>query len=215
MSLGEVAVGSGRASRFAAAARHSRFVRRLRWLLPSLAIGVVAVFAGISTVGSWVQKVSIDMPMIEGTTLVMNNPRLTGFDSNRRPYELTAARARQDIRTPRQVSLDKVDARLELAANGWVRLTADRGFYDNETDRVRVEQNVHVTSSLGYEMLLEEAHVDIRSDTLVSDRPVEVRNGPNRIFGNRMRATERGMVVVFDDRVRVVFHPREDGEAQP
>lgn len=161
------------------------------------------------------QNVSIDMPMIEGTTLVMSNPRLTGFDSNRRPYELTAQRARQDIRSPKQVSLDRLDARLELAANGWVRVTADRGFFDSEAERFRAEQNVHITSTLGYEMLLEEADVDVRADTLVSERPVEVRNGPNRIFGDRMHATERGAVVIFDGRVRVIYHPRDEDELRP
>jgi lipopolysaccharide export system protein LptC len=144
--------------------------------------------------------------------LVMNRPRVTGFDANRRPYEFNADRARQDVRSPRQVQLEKIDGRIELGAGGFARVTADRGSFDGELERFRAESNVHVTSSLGYEMFLEHADMDMRADVLTSDRPVEVRNGPNRIFGDRLRVTESGAVVVFDGNVRVIYHHEPAGE---
>jgi lipopolysaccharide export system protein LptC len=206
------ATNNDRARRFAQAERHSRLVRRLRWLLPGLAGLALGLFALTSWLSSLVEGVSMGPITLSGTSLEMASPRLTGFDSQRRPYELVAHRARQDIREPRKVALDQLDARLGLAANGSVRVVADRGFYDGESETFRAQGNVRVTSTLGYEMLLEEAFVDIRAQTLVSERPVEGRYGEDRIFADRMESSRNGEVVVFDGNVQVTFHPREGAQ---
>lgn len=212
MAMTTTADSELRAARFARAERHSRLVRRLRWLLPGLAVTAFGLFVVTSWLATLVEGVSIGPLRLQGTSLVMETPRLTGFDSQRRPYELTAVRARQDVREPRRVELERLDARMGLAANGSVRVVADRGFYDGEKETFRAEGNVRVTSTLGYEMLLEEAFVDIRAQTMVSERPVEGRYGQDRIFADRLQSSRSGEVVVFEGNVQVIFHPREDGQ---
>jgi len=202
------------ADKFARAARHSRFVRRLRWGLPMLVVVCAGVFVSTSIVRSLVQDVQIGDIQLRGTTLIMNSPRLSGFDTNRRPYELTAERAEQDVTTPRRIHLHRLDARMDIAANGRVRVTADRGFYNGEVETFRAEGNVHVTSTLGYEMFLSEADVDVRRNTIVSQRPVEARQGQNRLFGDRMNATNGGEVVIFEGNVRVIYHQAEQEAGQ-
>lgn len=201
-----------RAVRFARAVRHSRLVRRLRWLLPGLAVTAFGLFVLTSWLATLVEGVSIGPLRLQGTSLVMASPRLRGFDSQRRPYELTAERARQDVREPRRVELDELDARMGLGASGTVRVLAERGFYDGEAETFRAEGNVRVTSTLGYEMLLEEAFVNIRAQTIVSERPVEGRYGQDRIFADRLNSTGNGEVVIFDGNVHVIFNPREGGQ---
>lgn len=205
-----VAIPAERARRFAAARRHSRLVRALRWLLPGCAVIGVAFFVGISVLRSLAPGVSVAAISIEGSTVVMSRPRLTGFDARRRPYELTADRAMHEITSPRVMSLENVRANLELAANGWARLSADKGNYDGVQERMRVVGNVHIVSSLGYEIFMQEADMDMKADVMTSDKPVEVRQGPNRIFGDRMRVTERNTIVVFEGNVRTIFHPSDE-----
>jgi lipopolysaccharide export system protein LptC len=195
---------------FARARRHSRLVRRLRWLLPAGAVAGLAAFVAIGWVNSLVEGVSFGPIRLQGTSLTMANPRLTGFDRNRRPYEIVAERARQDIREPRKVELDRLDARLEMEGGGRVRITADTGQYDADAEVFRAHGNVLIASSLGYEMAMEEATVNVRQQTMVTTRPVEGRQGDNRIRSERMEATGGGEVVVFEGNVRVLYHMREE-----
>jgi lipopolysaccharide export system protein LptC len=202
-----------RAARFVRAERHSRLVRRLRWLLPGAAVMVFGLFVLASWLSTFVEGVSIGPLRLQGSSLVMASPRVSGFDSQRRPYELTAVSARQDVREPRKVELDSLDARMGgLTGNASVRVTADRGYYDGEVETFRAEGNVRVTSTLGYEMRLEEAFVDIRAQTMVSERPVEGRYGDDRVFADRLNSTRNGEVVVFDGNVQVIFNPSGDGQ---
>lgn len=204
---------NGRAERFEMARRHSRLVRRLRWLLPASAVLGLVLFVGAGWVRSLLPSVSIGPISLTDGALVMNNPRLSGFDNQRRPYELTAERARQNVSSPRKVELETMSARMNLAANGWLRLTADRGFYDGDVETFTARGNVHVASTLGYEMLLDEAAVDIKKQSMVTTSPVEGRQGENRIYAERMTASEGGAVVVFEGRVRVIYHEAGDGTA--
>jgi lipopolysaccharide export system protein LptC len=182
----------------------------LRVLLPAGAVGAVVLFVAASFIASGGDEAEIGTVSLQGTNLVMNRPRLTGFDQDRRPFELTADAARQAITDPRRIALDKVRARTELAANGWARVTADEGLYDTEREIVTGTGNVHVTSSFGYEVLMERATAFLRENRLVTDRPVELRHGENRLFADTMTASEGGAVVIFEGRVRVIWHDREE-----
>jgi lipopolysaccharide export system protein LptC len=186
----------------------------LRWLLPATAVLGLVLFAGAGWLRSLVPGVTMGPISLTGGALVMSNPRLTGFDNQRRPYELTADRARQNVSTPRKVELDAMVARINLAANGWLRLTADSGLYDGDNETFRAWGNVHVASTLGYDMLLDDALVNIKAQTLVTEGPVEGRQGENRINAERMSAQEGGAVIVFEGRVRVVYHEKPEDMTQ-
>lgn len=199
-----------RAKKFRRARRHSRVVRVLRWLLPVSTIAGLGLFAGVGAITSAFPDISIGPLQLQGTSLVMNSPRLTGFDRQRRPYEIVADRARQDIRTPKIVDLETVRIRMDLAANGWMRVTSQSGTYDGDAQTFRGVGTVRVTSSMGYELDLEEALVHIRERTLVSDKPVQARQRENRIDAERMRVSEGGEVIVFEGNVRALMHQGDE-----
>jgi len=101
---------------FRAAPRHSRVVRFPRFTIPVgiaaiIAIMVVATFTNPSRL---VAAFSIDPGKISlsGTKIVMELPRLSGFTSDSRPYELTARAAAQDLTKPDILELKDIDAGL-------------------------------------------------------------------------------------------------------
>lgn len=195
------------ADKFAAARRHSRLVRRLRWLLPVVVASGSLTFIAYTAARSWVPNISIGSIALQGTSVIMSKPHLSGFDANRRPYDLVAERFISNITTPKKIGLEMMNARLEMAANGWARVTADTGLYDGDADTFHAEKNVHVISSLGYEAFMKDADVDVKQNTIDTQQPVEVRNGDNRIFADRMRSTGGGEVIVFDGHVHVLLVP--------
>lgn len=198
------------ADKFAVARRHSRLVRRLRWLLPVAVVSGSLTFIAYTVIRSWVPDISVASFSLQGTNVVMSKPHLSGFDANRRPYDLVAERFISNITTPKKIGLEMMNARLEMAANGWARVTADTGLYDGDADTFHAEKNVHVVSSLGYEMFMKDADVDVKQNTIDTQQPVEVRNGDNRIFADRMHSTGGGEVIVFDGHVHVLLVPAED-----
>jgi lipopolysaccharide export system protein LptC len=89
---------------FRAAARHSRFVRFLRFAIP---VGIVAIVA-IMLVATFFNPSCLfaSFPIdpgeisLSGTKVVMELPRVSGFTSDSRPYEFTARAATQDLTKP-------------------------------------------------------------------------------------------------------------------
>lgn len=194
-------------ARYAAAERHSRLVRRLRWLLPAIVGAAVLAFVGVSLVRSFLNTITLLPVRLDGSTLVMDHPHLSGYDANRRPYTLIADKARQDISAPNKIHLEQLDARIELAGGNEVRISSDKGFFDGDANRFLAEGNVHVATSFGYELFMRKATVFTKSSSMESDEPVEVRNGDNRIFADRMQVIGGGEKITFDGKVRTIFFP--------
>lgn len=196
--------------RYAAAARHSRLVRRLRWLLPALVGIAIIAFIGLGAARSFLGSISFLPVRLDGSTLEMAHPHLTGYDANRRRYSLSAERARQDIAAPSKIQLDKLDAHMELTGNNEVRILSEKGFFDGEANRFIAQGNVRVNTTLGYELFLKSMTVLTKTSSMESEEPVEVRNGDNRIFADRMQVHSGGERIVFDGRVKTIFHlPQE------
>ncbi len=205
----------GRAARsreaFMAAHRHSRLVRRLRWMLP-VGVGALALLFGLAAlVTSLIGGVSIGSISLQGNQLVMERPKLTGFDSARRPYEVMADVARQDVTAGRRFQLERVDANMSFGANGRARVVADEGLYDGEAETFHARGNIRVTTNIGYEVRMQEARVDLRGAALISDMPVEVRHVDDTIVSDRLEVRDNGAVIVFDGNVRVHWTIEDDG----
>lgn len=193
--------------RYAAAERHSRLVRRLRWLLPAIVVIAILTFIGLGAARSFLGSINLLAISFDGSTLEMAHPHLTGYDSNRRPYALTAERARQDIAAPSKIQLDKLDAHMELAGNNDARIISEKGFFDGEANRFTAQGNVRIITTLGYELYLKSLTVHIKTSEIISEEPVEVRNGDNRIYADRMKVYSGGEHIIFDGRVKTIFHP--------
>src|SRR4051812_42720703 len=100
---------TGHARRFRTAMRHSRRVRLLRVGLPIAAvIGCLAI-----ALVSWFNPlrmltrlpISVGDVIVSGTTIKMENPKLSGFTRDKRRYDITAGAAAQDLLRPGIIDL--------------------------------------------------------------------------------------------------------------
>src|SRR6266581_1958379 len=104
-------------ARFASAARHSRMVRILRVAVPA---AVVLAMAGIVAVSIFnpfrmlLPKLPVDIGnlVVSGTKITMESPHLSGYSADRRPYEMWAKTATQDVTDPDHVELKALRAKL-------------------------------------------------------------------------------------------------------
>src|SRR5436190_4105530 len=96
------------ADAYVRAHRHSRRVRFLKFALPTIAaVSVVGFFLTMRfadiTGGALVGFAGLN---IEKKSLIMDAPHMSGYDASRRPYEVKAIKALQDLNNPKMVTLD-------------------------------------------------------------------------------------------------------------
>ena len=186
---------------FHAARRHSRAVRILRIAVPAgVAVGIIII-----TLITYLNPlrmlaklpINLDNLVVSGTKVTMEGPRLTGFTHDARAYELTADTAAQDMTKPDIVELRNIRAKVEMQDKSSMELTARSGIYDSKGETLRLEQNILLNSSTGYQGRLSEAMIDIRKGNVVSEHPVEVKLLQGTLNANRLDIVDSGDLVRF------------------
>jgi lipopolysaccharide export system protein LptC len=206
-----VEAGNDREPMFRSAMRHSRMVRFFRGAIP---VGLIAILATIAAIAyfqpqRFLAKLPIDPSkvVLSGSKINMEAPKLGGFTRDGRPYELTARAAAQDLTNPGVLELKDVRAKVTMQDKSTVDLSAATGTYDTKGDTMLLQTDVVVTSSAGYSVRLNEAKVDVKTNRIISDQPVEVTLSNGTIKANRLEVSDNGDVMYFEGDVDVDLVP--------
>lgn len=197
------------------ARRHSRRVRVLKVALPALAlllIGAVGVYSLVGLPGG--VSVNLGVTTLEGGRLVMANPELDGYTPDDRPYSMRAERAIQEVGNTSVIQLERIGARLPIDAANWADVDAERGVFDREANTLELTDGVTITMDTGMTATLRSATVDIGLGVMSSAEPVEIDMEGSRLSADSMRVTERGGVLIFENRVRMQVDLRRLERAQ-
>ncbi len=185
---------------FRSARRHSHVVRVLRVVLPAL---IVVATAGI-TITTYLNRLLAPLPakfdslVVSGSKITMDHPHMTGFTRDERAYDLSAAAAVQDVSKPNEIEMKSIDAKVQMQDKSTVRLKAPNGFYDSKKETLRLDRDIMITSTTGYEGRLKEARIDIRKGHVQSDRPVEMKMLQGTLNANRLEIVNSGELIRFD-----------------
>ena len=199
-----------RAAALAKARRHSRLVRRLRWMLPALSLVLVVSFWGSAFIGTLLRGTGlgfggIDLAALVDGELVMAEPDISGTINGRR-FEVTAARAVQDVTRQDQVRFESPTAVLD-GPQGRIDLTAGNALYGIEAETLALDGGVDVRTVRGQTARLENAQVDLAAGSLVSTSPVTLDSPQGRIEALGIQIDDSGARVLFTGRVRARFTP--------
>ncbi|HUL86977.1 MAG TPA: LPS export ABC transporter periplasmic protein LptC [Pseudolabrys sp.] len=186
---------------FLSARRHSRLVRILRIAVPA-SVAVAVVIITLITYFNPLRMlarlpINIDNLVVSGTKVTMEQPRLSGFTRDARAYELTADTAAQDMTKPDIVELRNIRAKVEMQDKTSMEMTAVTGIYDAKGETLKLDQDILLHSSTGYQGHLSEALVDIRKGNVVSERPVEVKLLQGTLNANKLDIVDSGDVIRF------------------
>lgn len=191
--------------------RRRRFARFMKFVLPLLALGTVAIVVAWPQLSKRHQMMSLTFSDVDSVNaaLVMNNPRYRGADSKDQPYVVTADRAVQDPEDSHQVTLDNVQADI-TSGGGWWSLTADTGLYHGERRLLHLFGNVTVIGDNGYEMHGTSAEVNLDTNVVISDEKVWGQSETGMIRANGLRIHDKGRVIVFVNGVNTTLYPRKE-----
>lgn len=208
---GPAARPASRARDFSRARRHSRRVRFAKIAIPSgsvLAMAVIGLFVYFKPFEK-VEDLSFASIGVNGTSVTMEAPKLTGFKNDNRPYEVTASAATQDVRKPNFVELKDLKARLVTDDKGsTARLQAQIGVLDTQKEQMNLHQDVRVRTDAGQEVQMRSAFVDFKAGSVTSNEPVMVILGGNgQIEAEGLKVIDNGKVLSFKGRVRTTFLP--------
>jgi len=137
--------------------------------------------------------------VIHGTKITMQQPRLTGYTVDSRAYEFSADAAAQDITKPNLVELHQLHTKMEMQDKSTVEMSAISGVYDVKTEMLKLNENIQLVSSTGYQGRLSEATIDVRKGDVVSDKPVWVKMLDGELNAKRLDIADKGSVLRFTD----------------
>ncbi len=205
------------AEAFADAHRHSRHVRFLKRAIVT-GSGAIILMLGAYTIFDPFSKlpkgVAIANATLNGTRITMEQPRLSGFRKDGRPYELHARSGVQDIRKPKIIELNDIEAKIRVDAKDFVRVTAPAGVFDSGADVMQLrttpdEDRIRIKGPT-YSILLQTADVNFKSGTVNSQKPVSVKMQNGTISADTLDVIDNGKRITFTGNVRTVWQSPPD-----
>ena len=205
-SVQNPAYQAGMEARFAIAARHSRMVRVLRVAVPVAVAVALAVIIAISIFNPFrmlLPKLPLDVGnlVVSGTRITMEAPHLSGYTPDRRPYDVWAKTATQDVTDPDHLDLKTLRAKVRMEDQSIVTLDAKNGSMNTKDQLLDLHDDIFLQTSAGYEARLSQAFVDMGKGTVNSDEHVDVKLTNGTLSSDRLRITGGGEVVRFEGNV--------------
>jgi lipopolysaccharide export system protein LptC len=219
-SVQNPAYQAGMEARFAVAKRHSRIVRVLRIAVPAAVILSLAAIILVSIFNPFrmlLPKLPLEMGnlVVSGTKITMESPHLSGYSPDRRPYEVWAKTATQDVTDPDHVELKTLRAKVLMEDQSTVTLDALNGLMDTKQQQLDLHKDIHLQTTKGYEAWLSQAFVDMGKGTVTSDEHVDVKWADGTLSADKLKITGGGEVVRFDGHVVMNIDKLPPAEEQP
>lgn len=188
---------------------HDRLVMLLQIILP-IGIGVLAaflvtapLFAG-GDVSFVLDKNKVD---VASERLKVQTARYRGDDSKGRAFQLTAGSAVQKSTAEPIVQLNTLAAKIQLS-DGPAQITADRGRYDINGEKVAIDGPIKFTAANGYVLDTHDATVDLKSQKLASGGAVSGTTPLGTFSGNQLTADLEGRTVALKGNAHLRIVPR-------
>ena len=190
---------------FAEAVRHSRRVRLLKVAIPLVAVIMTAMFAG-ATLLRPAGGMSVEGISMSNGRIVMAAPKLDGVTKENKPYRMQAERALQNVKTG-EIELETITASFPFTAGANGTLNAKAGLYDNNKRTLQLSDGIVLKTTNGMVANMQSADIDMNSQHLSTDRPVDITTSQARLTAESMTVIEGGKQLVFERKVRMTINP--------
>lgn len=193
---------------FERARRHSKIVSLLKRVLPVTAVLISITFVIIVSLSlSPLANLALELGAFRDGKLVMDAPKLSGFDSKNRPFDLVAARAMQDLTKPDVIFLENIDATVPMDAQDSVDINASAGIYETKKEVLRLSKQILIKGARGLDVTLQSADIDMNEGVLVSNQPIKIESKDSLLTASSVRVEDNGKRIVFKDKVKLTILP--------
>lgn len=188
---------------------YSRFVTAMKFVLPVLAAGLIALLAFWSQIRIEEGRFRIGSASIAPTDidrLSMVNPRFQGIDDQNRPFTVTAAEASQVKGNDDLIDLVRPQADITMENGSWMAVSADSGRYQRSTRQLKLDGRVSLFQDQGYELHVNSIAVDFAAGSATSDTSVVGQGPAGELSGEGLKVTDKGAVIELTGKSRVLLY---------
>jgi lipopolysaccharide export system protein LptC len=194
-----------------ASVRYSLFVNLMRFVLPAVALALIAVVAIWPQIHSGNVRFRLNFAKVSpesAASLSMAKPRFTGLDTSERPYTITAESAVQVADGSSLIDLDTPQADVTLKDGSWVSLNATEGTYDQGTADLDLRGEVGLFHDKGYEFRTDRAFMNLKGGTAHGEERVEGQGPFGHLTSEGFRISQHGKYIVFTGRAKLIINPK-------
>jgi lipopolysaccharide export system protein LptC len=197
------------ADAYSMASRHSRRVKRLKIILPLIAVLIGAIFVAVSVVRAFLpENLQIENATIENGKIVMQSPAISGRNKQDISYSMKAVRALQDIANPDIITLETIHAEMPVNDTLIATVEATSGVYDRGGNTLDMNAPFTITMNNGLVADFQAAALDINAGEMDSQKPIAITMNGGSIVAQSLRMTDKGRIVTFEGMVKVVVDPK-------
>jgi lipopolysaccharide export system protein LptC len=188
----------------------SRFVALMKYLLPVLAMSLLALVVAWPQLVPSEDRIEIDLAAVGpsgGSKPQVLNPRVLGIDASARPFQITAdLGSRTQNGDGRDIYLfDLPKADITLNDGSWVAITSESGRYEEASKMLYLKDNVNLFHDSGYEFTTSAARFDVVNDNASGDEPVHGQGPFGEIDAEGFRIIDGGDRIVFTGKARMTI----------
>ena len=191
---------------FKQAQKHSTLVGLLKKALPIAALGLVTWFVIMGFLNTKsIGDISVKSSGISNGMLIMEQPKMSGFNRDNRPYNLVASRAKQDLKNPDIINMENLQATVPMQADIYADIRAKIGTYDSDKEWLILSRDIEINSQDGTRILLNSAEIDLSKGKLISRHPVFVSTPTTQITADQVEVIDNGSIIIFKQKVRMTI----------
>ena len=187
---------------------YTRFVKAMRWALPVVALGIVAIVMAWPKMETTITPVTPENVSDNQTPATQNeliNPRFEGVDSANNPYTLTATRAVQSTQNADILLLTSPIGDVTLSNQEMLNITALKGNYRQEAGLLHLEGDVKVKHSSGYDLTTSRLMIDTKARETRTDQPVTVVGPAATLNASGMDGRNAEGILVFTGPAKLIL----------
>lgn len=193
---------------------HSRRVRRMKILLPVVAVALIATLFAVGR--DQAERSSLLSPQeiaALGAGLTLENPRFAGHTEDGLPYVISADTAQPEGAVPNRIQLTRPTGELTLENGVVVTGEAVAGTLMRKADKLHLFGGTVFETSDGYRFETRRVVLDFGERTVKTRHPVHGTGPAGSIEAGRMEIVEEpdgtgDRRIFFNDEVRVIFIPK-------
>lgn len=188
--------------------RYSWFVRKLRFILPLVAVVMTVIVLTWDEAGKRVSPLKKEEVIPKSQTIQneLLKPVFNSVDEKNQPYSVTADRALQGRDDPDLIALEKPVAKLKQNDGTELDADATSGLYEQKNQKLNLSGDVNLRHSDGTSLKTEELRIDMVTQKAYSGRDVHVDSPSGTIDATGLEGDAKSGTLIFTGPAKITLH---------
>lgn len=192
---------------------YTRFVKSMRFIFPLMALILSIIVITWPEMDDKVVVIPKDQLVAPSETKIgeneLLNPHFETTDAQQQPVNVTADRALQNQENPNLVKLDNPNADLKMKDGSAVQIEAQQGTYEQEAEKLFLQDNVIIHHESGYQLQAKELRVDMKTREAFSDKHVHVIGPEAQVEATGLEGNVDAGTLIFKGPAKLTLTPGE------